>query len=262
MFEFVKRIFGDAPPAGGDTSKPRPRLDFGAADPAFPIYAIGDVHGRVDLLEAAEAQIIKDLDNGPGMIVLLGDYVDRGPNSAAVIDRLRTPPTANIRRIALCGNHETAFLGFISNPLAHMQWLDFGGRQTLLSYGIDADHLIGRGRRGVETLSGILRESVPASHIGFLESLPVYVRIGSFVFVHAGLRPGVALEAQSDEDMLWIREPFLSQGCGLPLTVVHGHTPVAEPQTGPGRIGIDTGAFTTGRLTVLKVLAGRASLLA
>jgi serine/threonine protein phosphatase 1 len=247
-------IRGRKQPAPRDDRRRR-RLDLGDRPVSFPIYAIGDVHGSLDLLLQAERKILADMagSSSPALVILLGDYVDRGRDSCGVLQHLLQPPPAPLRRIALCGNHEQLFSDFLENPQDNMHWLDFGGRQTLLSYGVDIDYFLHKGRLRLQPFKDALIGAVPQTHRQLLSSLPIYARIGPYIFVHAGLRPGIPLEVQTDEDMLWIREPFLSEGAGLDLLVIHGHTPVAEPESGPQRIGIDTGAFTTGRLTVLKL---------
>lgn len=247
-------IRGRNQPAPRDDRRRR-RLDLGDRPVSFPIYAIGDVHGSLDLLLQAERKILADMagSSSPALVILLGDYVDRGRDSCGVLQHLLQPPPAPLRRIALCGNHEQLFSDFLENPQDNMHWLDFGGRQTLLSYGVDIDYFLHKGRLRLQPFKDALIGAVPQTHRQLLSSLPIYARIGPYIFVHAGLRPGIPLEMQTDEDMLWIREPFLSEGAGLDLLVIHGHTPVAEPESGPQRIGIDTGAFTTGRLTVLKL---------
>ncbi|CUX61578.1 serine/threonine protein phosphatase [Rhizobium oryzihabitans] len=247
-------IRGRKQPAPRDDRRRR-RLDLGDRPVSFPIYAIGDVHGSLDLLLQAERKILADMagSSSPALVILLGDYVDRGRDSCGVLQHLLQPPPAPLRRIALCGNHEQLFSDFLENPQDNMHWLDFGGRQTLLSYGVDIDYFLHKGRLRLQPFKDALIGAVPQTHRQLLSSLPIYARIGPYIFVHAGLRPGIPLEMQTDEDMLWIREPFLSEGAGLDLLVIHGHTPVAEPESGPQRIGIDTGAFTTGRLTVLKL---------
>ncbi len=158
-------------------------------------------------------------------------------------------------------NHEELFRRFLDDPLEHRQWLDMGGHETLHSYGLDGTALLERYREDSAGFRRVLREAIPDEHRTLLETLPIALRIGGYIFVHAGIRPGVPLEEQTDEDLLWIREPFLTEGSGLPATVVHGHTPSPEPTAGPGRIGIDTRAYDTGRLTVLKVTARSAAVL-
>ncbi|WP_425961595.1 metallophosphoesterase family protein [Rhizobium nepotum] len=242
----------------------RRRIDLGEKSPSFPIYAIGDVHGSLDLLLQAEQKILADLASNPSpaLVILLGDYVDRGRDSCGVLEHLLQPPPAPLRRIALCGNHEQLFSDFLENPQDNMHWLDFGGHQTLLSYGVDIDYFLHKGRLRLQPLKDALIGAIPQTHRQLLSNLPIYARIGPYIFVHAGFKPGLPLEAQTDEDMLWIREPFLSQGAGLDLLVIHGHTPVAAPESGPQRIGIDTGAFTTGRLTVLRIIDSEIMILA
>lgn len=238
-------------------------MDLGPIPPTYPIYAIGDVHGCIDELKAAERQIAADIraTGRAGLVILLGDYVDRGPSSRHVLEHLIKPSEFDLKRIPLCGNHDDIFCKFLGKPDLYSEWLGLGGEQTLISYGIDLHRLNSRRKGRTTKLSTLLEEVVPASHRQFLADLPVYLKIGELVFVHAGLKPGVPLDEQNDEDMLWIREPFLSEGPRLPLLVIHGHTPRSDPDFGPGRIGIDTGAYYSGRLTVLKIDQGRASVL-
>lgn len=259
MIPSLQKLFGNKAVQQAVTEPRRQRIDLGEENPSYPIYAIGDVHGRIDLLQHAESLVAGDLiANGQsGIVVLLGDYIDRGKNSADVLDHLCAPSAYGLKRYIVCGNHDDAFLQFLDDPAKHLKWLDFGGRQTLLSYGVDADYMLSRGKKGIDDLKRVLVDTIPAQHVQLLKDMPSYVRIGSYVFVHAGLRPGVALEAQDDKDLLWIREPFLSRGPELPFLVVHGHTISETPETGPNRIGIDTGAFNTNRLTVLKLENGK-----
>ncbi|WP_081177217.1 metallophosphoesterase [Rhizobium rhizosphaerae] len=231
----------------------RSRLFLPQIDPRHVLYAIGDVHGCLKALQAAELCIFADLarQNRAGTIVLLGDYVDRGPHSAQVIEHLRQPTPPLMQRIALCGNHDDLFLRFLRRPEKHRHWLEMGGDKTLCSYGIDATKLLHSG--GLPALSEAMLRLIPSDHVDFLAGLPVFLAYGQHLFVHAGIRPSIPLEDQTEEDLLWIREPFLSTGPGLPVTVVHGHTVVKEPIFAEGRIGIDTGCYRSGRLTVLKL---------
>jgi serine/threonine protein phosphatase 1 len=234
----------------------RRRIDLGERPAPYPIYAIGDVHGCLDQLKQAEARIAADIaaTGRSGLVVLLGDYIDRGPSSAQVIEHLVEPSELGLKRLPLCGNHDDLFLRFIANPEKHADWIGLGGEQTLKSYGIDIHDATFRQRSRAGTLAGMLADAVPDSHRQFLESLPVSLKVGDLFLVHAGIRPGIATEDQTDEDMLWIREPFLTQGPKLAHTIViHGHTPHTEPNPGPQRIGIDTGAFYSGVLTVLRI---------
>lgn len=259
MIPSLQRLFGGKNAPQQVLEPKRQRIDLGDESPNYPIYAIGDVHGRIDLLRHAESLIAGDLiANGQsGLVILLGDYVDRGKNSSDVLDYLSAPSAYGLQRYLVCGNHDDAFLQFLEDPAKHMNWLDFGGRQTLLSYGVDADYMLSRGKKGLDDLKRVVADTVPAQHVRLLKDMVGYVRIGSYVFVHAGLRPGVALNDQEDRDLLWIREPFLSRGPQLPYLVVHGHTICEQPETGPNRIGIDTGAVNTNRLTVLKLENGK-----
>lgn len=250
-------------PSGEQPKIRRRRIDMGPNVPNFPIYAIGDVHGCISELRAAEARIAADIDASkqPGLIVLLGDYIDRGPSSRQVIEYLVRPSEFGLRRLPLCGNHDDIFLKFIRDPEAYPEWLRLGGQQTLLSYGIDLNHVTARRKGRGATLVEVMRESIPEEHVEFLAALPLCLKVGEFLFVHAGIAPGVPLEEQRDGDMMWIREPFISEGPKLPLLVIHGHTPHPELYLGPGRIGIDTGAYYSGQLAVLKIENGRACLL-
>ncbi|MBP1843497.1 serine/threonine protein phosphatase 1 [Rhizobium petrolearium] len=249
--------------AESPSSPKRRRIDLGSTSPSYPIYVIGDVHGCVDELKAAETRIIADMQatKRTGLVILLGDYVDRGPSSRHVLEHLIRPSELGLKRLPLCGNHDDIFAKFLREPELYSDWLSLGGEQTLISYGIDLHHLRARGRGRSAELSDLLAEAIPASHRQFLADLPVCLSIGELLFVHAGIRPGIPLDEQHDEDMLWIREPFLTEGPRLPLLVVHGHTPQPDLDLGPGRIGIDTGAYYTGKLTILKIDEGRATVL-
>jgi serine/threonine protein phosphatase 1 len=222
------------------------------------IYAVGDVHGRLDLLRAVEDRIAADIPGGENAIVLyLGDMIDRGPESSGVLEHLRQKQGPGFVRLCLRGNHDDVFLSFLERPLAEWGWLDMGGRETLRSYGLMLDPFRDRSL-GHEALVELLNTHVPQSHRQFLAQTPFWARRDDFLFVHAGIQPGIQLDRQDPMDFLWIREPFLSQGPQLPLTVVHGHTPGASIAYGQNRIGIDTGAYATGRLSVLKVSGGAA----
>ena len=214
-------------------------------------YVIGDIHGRADVLDKMVKEIERDLKEYPaadGVTVTLGDYVDRGPNSRGVLDRLACNPFPT-RYIALKGNHEAMFEAFLHDPTVASQWRRFGGLETLHSYGVPvAAVMIGK---GFEEASNALRQAVPQEHLRFLESLKLSLSVGDYFLCHAGVRPGVPLEDQSAEDLLWIREEFLNSKISFGKIVVHGHTPIASPEVLPTRINIDTGAFATGRLTCL-----------
>ncbi|RWX75764.1 serine/threonine protein phosphatase [Neorhizobium lilium] len=242
-----------------EQAAPRRRIDMGDNPPAYPIYAIGDIHGCMDQLQRAEEKIATDIEvsGQSGPVVLLGDYVDRGSASSQVIEHLVNPSALGLKRVPLCGNHDDIFGKFIEEPDLHLEWLALGGEQTLMSYGIDIHHVGLRQRGRNSKLKHVLAEAIPLSHKQFLENLPIHLKIGQYLFVHAGIRPEIPLQRQTDEDMMWIREPFLKEGPKLPLMVIHGHTPQPMPDLGPHRIGIDTGAFYTGKLTVLKIDGGQ-----
>lgn len=226
-----------------------PRLATGSFPSA--IYAVGDVHGRLDLLRTLEAKIAADAMEigGECWIVMLGDYVDRGPSSAQTIDHLLTPPPDGLRRICLGGNHEQAMLEALENAEAFRWWLGFGGGATLASYGVPQDAVGARW----ETARKRIARAIPAAHRAFLAGLPVMLRVPGYIFVHAGLMPGVAPEDQSDHDLRWIREPFLTADHDFGATVVHGHTMAASVFVGPRRIGLDLGAYMSGRLAAVRL---------
>jgi serine/threonine protein phosphatase 1 len=212
------------------------------------IYAIGDIHGRLDLLERAIAAIRSDVrDHGAAALtVTVGDYIDRGPQSRGVLDRLIENPFPT-SYVALKGNHEAMFETFLADPESGSVWASQGGQETLQSYGVRLGPL----RRNADFAKAArdLHAALPASHSDFLRSLKTSFTRGCYFFCHAGVRPGVPLDRQSEEDLLWIRDAFLTSREDFGKIVVHGHTPVAEPEVRANRIGIDTGAFASGRLT-------------
>ncbi|MSP84059.1 MAG: serine/threonine protein phosphatase [Alphaproteobacteria bacterium] len=220
------------------------------------VYAIGDIHGRRDLVRELEAAVLADAGRHPAarrVLVYLGDYVDRGLESKGVIDHLLRPAPTGFERVCLKGNHEDLMLGFLDDPGMAPSWFHNGGLATLYSYGVAV-------RDGGDAIPGAavsraLREALPEPHLAFLRGLALHHRIGDFLFVHAGIRPGVAIDQQEPEDLMWIREPFTRSQADHGCVVVHGHTIEAEPVDAGNRIGIDTGAYATGVLTCL-VLQG------
>ncbi|MFZ5790213.1 MAG: metallophosphoesterase family protein [Pseudomonadota bacterium] len=220
--------------------------------PGRRIYAIGDIHGRADLLRRLQGLIEADLEAGPArdpLLILLGDYVDRGPDSAGVLDLLLAPAPARMARLALMGNHEELMLRFLADAATLPVWFVNGGDATLASYGIDP-------YEGVpDRLRDRLDRALPASHRALLEGLALCHDEGGYFFVHAGIKPGLPLDRQRREDMLWIRGEFLHSKADHGRVVVHGHSIVRRPDIRPNRIGIDTGAFASGHLTCL-VLEG------
>ena len=213
------------------------------------LYVVGDIHGRSDLLDRMVVEISRDLAARPAgscLTVTLGDYIDRGPDSCGVLDRLAGNPFP-MDFIALKGNHEELFETFLRDPSIADHWRRLGGLETLRSYGVAVRALmIGRNYRQAAEALG---KAVPQKHMDFLTSLKMSLTVGRYFLCHAGVRPGVPLEAQRADDLLWIREEFLDSQVDFGKIVVHGHTPIEEPQVRPNRIGIDTGAFMTGRLT-------------
>jgi serine/threonine protein phosphatase 1 len=215
------------------------------------LYVIGDIHGRSDLLDSIIAEINRELDARPpagALTVTLGDYIDRGPDSRGVLDRLtrRAFPT---RHVALKGNHEELFQAFLIDPAVGAQWRHLGGLETLHSYGVAVDELM-RGR-GFEAASTALRHAVPEEHLRFLSALQLSASVSRYFFCHAGVKPGIPLDRQQAGDLLWIRDEFLNSKSNFGKIVVHGHSPVEQPEILPNRINLDTGAFATGRLTCL-----------
>lgn len=216
------------------------------------VYAIGDIHGRADLLDDLHARILCDLERRPvarAQIIYLGDYVDRGPDSPGVIDRLLASPQYGWQRVCLGGNHETMMLDALEDPDgAAPLWLINGGLATVRAYmAIAGESMDGDPVGAVARL----RKVLPASHHAFLRSLRNAYHLGGYLFVHAGVRPGVALKDQDPMELRWIRRPFLESGDDFGAVVVHGHTITARPAIRHNRIGIDTGAYESGVLTAL-----------
>jgi serine/threonine protein phosphatase 1 len=244
----LRRLFGLAPAT-------RP----GTVPAGQAVYAIGDVHGRLDLLEDLLARIREDAGQHPSdsarSLIFLGDYVDRGPESRGVVDAVMSDLLPGFTTVRLLGNHEEALLSFLDGESDGIDWLSFGGLETLLSYGVPLRSLPNSGE-AVRALQAALTEAVPDRHIAFFRRCLLHYTVGDYVFVHAGVRPGIALEKQSQTDLLWIRDDFLRVRAPLPgRVVVHGHTICDLPQNRGHRINIDTGAFVSGRLTCL-VLRG------
>ena len=237
--------------------KGQPQVD--GRPPATPvdtrIYAVGDIHGRDDLLANLHGQIDKHARgfDGRRVLVYVGDYVDRGPDSAGVIDRLVNSPLEGFETVHLAGNHEAFLKDFLENPQDGAIWMMNGGEATCESYGIDFWSLGGQDR--FAALNAALKAKIPESHRRFLNNLRLRHEEGDYLFVHAGIDPERPLDEQDDYDLMWIREPFLYSQRDFGRVVVHGHTPVDAPEERPNRIDIDTGAVYGGRLTAL-VLQG------
>lgn len=227
-----------------------------AAIPAgYRVYAIGDIHGEAALLAAMLDRIRADAGDHPPartLVVFLGDYIDRGPDSRGVLELLCSNPLPGATLRFLMGNHEAAMLDFLAGEPAGTEWLRFGGVETLASYGIAA-----AGAATPQRLSQLrmeLEARLPPRHLDFLRGLENSCVIGGYAFVHAGIRPGRSLDAQIPEDLFWIREPFLSDPRPHDHVIVHGHTVTPEPELRPNRIGLDTGAYATGVLTGLRLM--------
>ena len=225
------------------------------------LYAVGDVHGRLDLLDALFAVIVADLEALPAdraQIIILGDMIDRGPDSAGVVKRaMGLPPAGAAEVIVLRGNHEDLMLRYLrrGDAAAARQWFAIGGAETLSSYGVPAPVIEGVRDQPKAWRDAVL-DVVPEHHLDWLEGLGLTHEAGDYLCVHAGVRPGVALDRQHAQDLIWIRAPFLHAAHPLPgRVVVHGHTPAAEIAFGAGRIGVDTGAVYGGRLSAI-VLEG------
>lgn len=225
-----------------------------APEPKFPegirIYAIGDVHGCLDPLKRLEERIMlsaRECDLKAG-VIFLGDYIDRGPDVAGVVEHLSKGDFAGLPSRYLMGNHEDVLLESFADPSLVRDWLRWGGMATLASYRVALPHGVPPVERD-QIISAAMQEAMPAHHHRFLDQLELQIKLGDYLFVHAGVRPRRSLAQQSKHDMLTIREPFLRSKKPTPWRVVHGHSVEFEAQILPFRIGIDTGAYATGRLS-------------
>jgi serine/threonine protein phosphatase 1 len=230
----------------------RPSLPVGTR-----IYAIGDVHGRLDLLDELFARIDADIGRRRAekpVYVFLGDYIDRGPSSRETVDRLIELRKTN-ECVFLKGNHESIAVRCLVDRSRFDQWMRLGGMETLNSYQISAHGV--RSEKRVVELQAAFHHALPQTHFQFLRDLQASFTLGDFFFAHAGVKPGVDLDIQSENDLLWIREEFLSSNVDFGKIVIHGHTPVHGVEVSSNRVNIDTGAFATGHLTCL-VIEGEA----
>lgn len=216
------------------------------------IYAIGDIHGRLDLLDRLLEMIDADdaaRGNAGSELIFLGDLVDRGPDSRGVVDRLLALSRGPLPVRFLMGNHEEVFLLALQGDIRALRFLiRIGGRETLLSYGIADEQYRSL---DFEDLAALARTKVPEAHIGFLAGFEKWIEVGDYLFVHAGVRPGIAIAEQSTSDLYWIRDDFLKHRDSFDKMVVHGHSITEDIDLRPNRIGIDTGAFASGRLTAI-----------
>lgn len=246
--EFLGRLRNAfARPAGGEAGLPE----------GLRVYAVGDIHGRDDLLADLHRQIELDAKAKPydrNLLIYLGDYVDRGLQSKEVLDRLTGARLPGFEHVFLKGNHELALLQFLEDATFGKTWKYYGGLETLHSYGIK-ELTLTDDPAAFERAREHFVEVLPVAHRRFLETLEISAEFGGYFFAHAGVRPGVALHRQIEEDLLWIRDEFLTANRSFGKCIIHGHTPNEEVVVRPNRIGIDTGAYMTGVLTAL-VLEG------
>jgi len=239
MIDTIRQLFRPKP------TQPPPAIPSGER-----VYAVGDVHGRLDLFNALIAAVERDdavRGGADTTIVLLGDLIDRGPDSAGVVAAARALQQRRKTRI-IAGNHEEMFLRSFDSLDEFHHFLRVGGRETVLSYPVDP---IAFRASPLDEAQELMRGSVPRRDLAFIANFEAGIEIGDYLFVHAGIRPGGSLDEQDSHDLRWIREPFLSHGGYHDRVVVHGHTIASEPQILHNRIGIDTGAFVSGRLTAL-----------
>jgi serine/threonine protein phosphatase 1 len=218
----------------------------------YRIYAVGDIHGCDALLAELLSRIETEIAARPPastIIVFLGDLIDRGPDSSAVVERLRTYGLPGVRLIFLAGNHEEVLLRILDGDEELVaDWLRFGGAECMQSYGVDPKRLK---RLSPARAVAAIRAAIPPAHASFLESFDDTFRAGDYVFVHAGIRPGLPIDEQAQADLRWIREPFLKDLSDHGFVVVHGHTIGERVAELPNRIGIDTGAYKSGVLTAM-----------
>lgn len=220
----------------------------------YRAYVVGDVHGRLDLLNRLLATIHAEIDSGPRrktLLIFVGDLIDRGPASAGVIERLRSYDKTGVRLVVLLGNHEEVLLRILEGDSSLVEsWLQFGGAECLESYGVDP-----RALAALEPQQAVamISKAIPAAHSRFLAGCADSFRFGDYLVVHAGIRPGIDLDQQLQSDLRWIREPFLGDRTDHGFVVVHGHTITEAVEVLPNRIAIDTGAYASGCLTALAI---------
>lgn len=224
-------------------------------------YAVGDIHGRADLLgemfTMLEARAEADQrQGGKPIVVFLGDYVDRGPNSALVINMMLEGRPYGFERHCLKGNHEESMLLFMEAPLENRAWVLQGGAETLVSYGVQPPPPVGASDDDWLNVGAALKARVPVAHLEFLKRLERYVAYGDYAFVHAGVDIARSLEEQTDEDLYWIRDRFIASKKRFSHRVVHGHTPVDRPYADERRVAVDTGAYASGTLTAARFEGG------
>lgn len=267
----IRRTFGNSSSdvevaeAAPQSPAPRPNRVISAPE-GVCLYAIGDIHGRCDLLERLVQLIEEDAATLPEgikpQIIFLGDYIDRGLQSRDVINFFTSGAADRFDPVYLMGNHEEALLRFYQDASFGSQWARYGGAETLYSYGLappnqraslNSHAEMAAARDAWTKVWNEFRVRLPAAHLAFFQNLQPYHIAGDYLFVHAGLRPGVDLDRQTMRDMLWIREEFLDDPQDFPQMIVHGHTPMDTVHYDHRRLGLDTGAFLTGRLTAARL---------
>jgi serine/threonine protein phosphatase 1 len=230
-------------------------------------YAVGDIHGCSDLLrvmfDAIEARVHDETrDGGPPIVIFLGDYVDRGRDSAGVLDLLATGRPFGCERRYLRGNHEQSMVAFMDDPMANRAWMLQGGAETLLSYGLQPPPIVGGSDQDWIGTAQALRERLPQAHYDFLTGLERYVVLGDYLFVHAGVDLKKPIEKQTDAALYWSREAFINAKRRYSHRIVHGHTPVDQPFVDCRRIAVDTGAYASGVLSAVRLEGEGVSFLA
>jgi serine/threonine protein phosphatase 1 len=240
--------------------------DLGRRESRVPegkrVYAIGDIHGRADLLRKIHALILEDVQErepAENIAIYLGDYVDRGHDSRGVLDILIDQPLPGFQSIHLMGNHEDFMVRFLEDPKVGPPWIVNGGNATLLSYGVSLQKVYNE--EALKEGRNQLMARLPPPHWAFLHDLKTHHIEGDFLFVHAGVRPGIRTDEQEPQDMMWIRDDFLNSVAEHDHVVVHGHSINPKAEILDNRIGIDTGAYETGKLTCLVLDGGKKDLL-
>jgi len=246
----LRAALSAAPKRGASETTPV-QLDISAYE---TIYAVGDVHGCLELARDLELKIHEaaEADEGRSAILYLGDVIDRGPKSAHVLDHLTRRRAGGLPRLCLRGNHEQFFLDFLEDPKGSLDWLDFGGRETLNSYGI-YETRSSLERRSAADIKSLLAASIPEAHAEYLRVLPHFARGARVLFCHAGVNPTRGIPEQTAEDYMWARDRFLAHSGQFECLVVHGHTPVPRAEKVDTRVPVDTGAHETGLLSCAKV---------
>lgn len=245
LSHLIHRFFPPPTPAQSGIMASLPLVQDGGC-----LYVVGDLHGCAGLLRRIETAILQDMRGGSAQLVLLGDVIDRGPDSAAVMDHLLRRPPPGLTRHVILGNHEAMFLQFLENPAATISWLDFGGRETLASYGIDP---AGFAAMPAKHQRHQIDANIPHLHRAYLAGLPAVITWGNYVFAHAGFDFAIALAAQTEDTLLWRRSPTAPQTVPQGLILVHGHFPNDAPDLGSAVINMDVGAYITNRGCILRL---------